>query len=814
MKFSENWLREWVNPPISTDELVKQLTGAGLEVDSVEPVAIPFTKIVVGEVIEVKPHPDAQKLSVCQVNVGAGESLSIVCGAPNVHTGMRVPTALVGARLEKTKIKKTKLRGIPSHGMLCSAKELGLTESSEGLMPLPHDAPIGEDVRCYLQLEDVCIELELTPNRGDCLGIEGIAREVGVLTRSQMTVSDCSPVAATVSDTFPVEIHDPKACPRYIGRIIKNINAKAPTPLWMQERLRRSGLRSISAVVDITNYVLLELGQPMHAFDFACLEGGIRVRMAKVGESLTLLDEQTVELDEQTLVIADHKQLLAMAGVMGGQSSAVTTATQDIFLESAFFAPQPAAGCARRYGLHTDSSHRFERGVDPQLQRRAIERATALLLDIVGGKPGQIIEVVDETVLPVSPTIELRASRIQWLLDKSLEPGEVNDILTRLGMTVIPSSPHLLEGETESDLSSKEEKEKLTWQVCPPSFRFDIALEVDLIEELARVHGYNNLPSHAPQSCLTMYPQQAVSLEQVQTVLVQRDYQEAVTYSFVDPQLQAKLEPNTKSITLNNPIASDMSVMRTTLWAGLLQALLYNQKRQQSRVRLFETGLRFIQSKKEGLQQEKMIAGIVSGTCWAEQWGLHCQPVDFFDVKTDVEALLSLASTEREQHEVFRFTSSTHPALHPGQTAAIYRDDLLVGLLGAVHPSLIQTLELIPPIYLFELRLASISHAYPQKFEEVSKYPSIRRDIAVVVPESVNANQLLDCIKQCTPETLTDLQLFDVYQGKGIELGKKSLAIGLIFQAFSRNLTDSEVDTIIEQVLNTLEHNLEAQLRK
>ncbi|MDM8559344.1 phenylalanine--tRNA ligase subunit beta [Candidatus Parabeggiatoa sp. HSG14] len=812
MKFSENWLREWVNPPISTDELVKQLTMAGLEVDSVESVAISFTKVVVGEIIKVESHPNAQKLSVCQVNIGAtNESLNIVCGAPNVHIGMRVPTALVGARLEKTKIKKTKLRGVPSHGMLCSAKELGLAENSEGLMPLPHDAPIGEDVRRYLQLEDVSIELELTPNRGDCLGIEGIAREVGVLTRSQVTIPDCSPVAATISDTFPVEIHDPLACPRYVGRIIKNINAEAPTPLWIQERLRRSGLRSISAVVDITNYVLLELGQPMHAFDFACLSGSIQVRMAKAGESLTLLDEQMVELDEQTLVIADHKQPLAMAGIMGGQSSAVTAATQDIFLESAFFAPKQAAGCARRYGLHTDSSHRFERGVDPQLQHRAIERATALLLNIVGGKPGPVIEVLDETTLPVSPTIKLRASRIQWLLGQSIEHGKVNDILMRLGMT-ITSNPHLK--GTESISSLKEEKEKLIWQVCPPSFRFDIAIESDLIEELARVHGYNNLPSHAPQSRLTMYPQQAVSLEQVQAVLVQRDYQEAMTYSFVDPQLQAKLDSNTHSITLNNSISSDMEVMRTTLWTGLLQALLHNQKRQQSRIRLFETGLRFILSEDKSLQQEKMVAGIVSGSCLPEQWGQQEQSIDFFDVKADVEALLSLASTEKEQNDIFRFTSSTHPALHPGQTTAIYRDDLLVGFLGAVHPSLIQTLELAPPVYLFELRLAPIIQAYPHKFKEVSKYPSIRRDIAVVVSENVSANQLLDCIKQCTPETLTDLQLFDIYQGKGIEPGKKSLAIGLIFQAFSRNLTDSEVDTVIEQVLSTLKQNLEAQLRK
>ncbi len=797
MKFSENWLREWVNPPISTDQLVQQLTMAGLELDYVESVAASFNKVVIGDVLSVEEHPDAKKLKVCQVNVGEEKPLNIVCGATNVHAGMRAPTALVGARVGDMKIKKAKLRGVPSHGMLCSAQELGLAESSEGLMSLPLDAPIGEDIRRYLQLEDVSIEIDLTPNRGDCLGIEGLAREVGVLTRSQVTPLDCSPIAATITDTFPIKIHAPQACPHYVGRMIKNINAQAPTPLWMIERLRRSGLRSISAVVDVTNYILLELGQPMHAFDFACLSGGIQVRMAQPGESLTLLDEQTVQLDEQTLVIADHKQSLAMAGVMGGQASAVTSTTQDIFLESAYFAPKQASGTARRYGLHTDSSHRFERGVDPQLQRRAMERATALLLDIVGGETGPMIEEADESSLSKTPAIELRASRIQRLLGQSLEPSEVSDILTRLGMIAVQDGD--------------------TWQVCSPTFRFDIALEADLIEELARVHGYNHLPSHAPQSRMTMHPQQ-ITKEQVQAVLVQRDYQEAITYSFVDPKLQALLDPQTESLTLSNPIASDMAVMRTTLWTGLLQAVLYNQKRQQSTVRLFETGLRFINTPDQGLLQEKMIAGVVTGNRLPEQWGQTTQPVDFFDIKADVEALLSLsASTDGkpiEPRQLDRFTPTTHPALHPGQTAAIYRGNEWIGLLGAVHPNLVLMLELVPPVYLFELRLAPLCQAPIPKFKEVSKYPAMRRDMAVVVSQDISSAQLLDCIKQSAPEILYAWQLFDVYQGKGIELGQKSLAIGLIFQAFSRNLTDQEVDTVLVQLLSTLEQNLGAQLRK
>ncbi len=783
MIFSENWLREWVNPTLSTDELAQQLTMAGLEVDAIEPVAASFNKVVVGEVLSVEPHPEAKKLKICQVNVG--EVLNIVCGASNVHVGMRAATALVGARLGNMKIKKSKLRGVLSYGMLCSAQELGLAESSDGLMPLPFDAPIGEDVRRYMQLEDVSIELGLTPNRGDCLGIEGIAREVGALTRCDVSSPNCSAIAATISDTFPVEIHNPQACPRYVGRVIKNINVGAPTPLWMQERLRRSGLRSLSAVVDVTNYVLLELGQPMHAFDLACLSGGIHERMAQETESLILLNEQVVQLDEQTLVIADHKQPLAIAGVMGGQASAVTTATQDIFLESAFFAPKQAAGCARRYGLHTDSSHRFERGVDPQLQRRAIERATALLLNIVGGQAGPVVEVADKAALP--PTIVLHSARIQRLLGQLLDASEVNDILARLGM------------------SAKQQGD--SWQVSPPSFRFDITIEADLIEELARVHGYNNLPSQAPQSRFAMRPQPAVTLEQMQAVLVQRDYQEVITYSFVDSKLQAKLNPEVESIALANPIASELAVMRNSLWSGLVQILLYNQKRQQQRVRFFETGLRFIQNQGKMLQQEMMIAGVVTGTSWPEQWGQAGQVVNFYDIKADVEALLSLSGGNH-------FAPSTHPALHPGQTAAIYRGDEWIGVLGAAHPSLVQTLELTPPVYLFELRLAPLCIAHLPKIKEVSKYPSVRRDIAVVVSEEVSAAQLLDCIKQIATEPLIDWQLFDIYQGKGIAARQKSVAIGLIFQAFSRNLIDSEVDTVVEEVLNELEKNLGAQLRK
>jgi phenylalanyl-tRNA synthetase beta chain len=796
MKFSENWLREWANPQLTTEELVKRLTMGGLEVDQIEPVAMNFNQVVVGEVLTVATHPDAHKLKICQVNIGEDKPLTIVCGAANVHSGMRVPTALVGARLGNLEIKLSSLRGITSNGMLCSAKELGLIDSSEGLMSLPADAPLGEDLRCYLQLEDMSIALDLTPNRGDCLSIVGIAREVGLLTGCSLTPVDFSPVAATIKDTLPVTLHHPAACPRYVGRIIKNINAPAITPLWIQERLRRSGLRSISAVVDVTNYVLLELGQPMHAFDLAKLVSGIQVRMAQAGESLTLLNEQTVTLDAQTLVIADHQQPVAMAGIMGGKASAVSPNTQAIFLESAFFTPQLAAGSARRYKLHTDSSHRFERGVDPQLSSRAIERATALLLSIIGGQPGPVIEVTVANELPVIPTILLRSSRIERLLGQALPVNEVTDILRRLNMNVVPQDDN--------------------WLVQPPSFRFDITQEADLIEELARIHGYNQLPSHLPRSRLTMHSQSSVTVEQLQAVLLQRDYQEAITYSFVDSQLQQQLNPDTVAITLANPIASDMAVMRTTLWTGLLQILLYNQKRQQSRIRLFETGLRFIYAADQTLIQEKMIAGIVTGTRWPEQWGEKSPPVDFFDVKSDITALFHFISANGggTTQEHYRFIPTTHPALHPGQAAVIYREQEWVGLIGALHPSLMATLAITTPVYLFELRVAPLCQTYPIKFKEISKYPSIRRDIAMVVDQAVSVAAMLATIRQTAGKLLIDCQLFDLYQGKGIEAGQKSLAIGLIFQAISRNLTESEVDTLIGQILSTLEQGLGAKLRK
>lgn len=790
MKLSEHWLREWVNPPLSREELTARLTQAGLELASIEPVASDFNQVVVGDVVTATPLPESTHLTVCQVNAGTTTPVTVVCGAPNVRAGARFPLALVGARLpNNVKIKKTKLRGVVSEGMLCSAKELDLGDWAEGIMPLPDDAPVGEDIRRYLNLNDVSIDIDLTPNRGDCLSVEGIAREVSVLTECPLTPVATTPVPAMSTETFPITLHNSSACPRYVGRLIRAINPQAPTPVWLQERLRRSGQRSISAVVDVTNYVLLELGQPLHAFDFSRLQGGIDVRLARTGESLTLLDKQTVALDEMTLIIADHAKPLAIAGVMGGLDSAVTATTQDIFLESAFFSPRTLAGCARRYGLQTDSAYRFERGVDPFLQRRALERATALLLSIVGGTPGPTLEIVAETALPERPTITLRLARVERLLGYSLPKEKITRILKALGMAV-----------QEFDAG---------WQVQPPWFRvFDLTQEADLVEEIARVHGYHQIPQRLPKIRLTSRAQPAVRTEQFQSTLVQRGYQEAITYSFVDPKLQANLNPTVPAVALTNPLSSDMAVMRTTLWSGLLPILQYNQQRQQQRIRLFEIGLRFTFSESQDFQQEKMIAGVVSGSRYPEQWGESAHPVDFFDVKADVEALLQLMGT------TYQFKPTVHPALQPGQTAAINCAENWRGILGAFHPRWLQKLDLTPPVYGFELRLDVIGKHPTNGYREVPKFPSIRRDIAIIVAQTVSAQDVLAGIEQLGIPLLVEMRLFDVYQGQGIEVGKKSLAIGLIFQALSRNLTEAEIDLLVKHIVEQLEQTLNAQLRK
>ena len=795
MKISEQWLREWVNPPLSITELADMLTMAGLEVESAQPVAQSFAGVVVGEITGIKPHPDADSLHLCQVQIGDVTPLSIVCGAPNVRVGMRVPAAMIGAELPGGKtIKDSTIRGVKSEGMLCSASELGLAENSEGLLDLPADTRLGEDVYLYLKLDDSALELGITPNRGDCLSIAGVAREVAALSRCTLQEPAIKPVIATLDEQREIKLEAPEDCPRYAGRVIRRIKPHVPSPLWLQERLRRSGVRSISPVVDVTNYVMLELGQPMHAFDLAKLDGGIYVRRARTGETLTLLDGQQVTLDGQTLVIADQRRVLAMAGIMGGLDSAIGDQTQDLFLESAWFAPHTISSRARALGLHTESSHRFERGVDPQLQTRAVERATQLLLEIVGGEPGPVIEVCRENHLPKHSHIHLRAERIRRVLGLTPGPDEVADILNRLTMTVTA----LPDG----------------WQVTPPSYRFDIVIEADLIEEVARLYGYNRLPFSMPQARLALVPQPEaeVAPNRMRQLLVDRGYQEVVTYSFVDPILQQLLDPDQSPIALANPLSSEMSVMRTSLWMGLIQTLLYNQNRQQRRLRIFELGLNFL-IKDVNIKQDIFIGGLVAGEPYPEQWGLPTRPSDFYDIKADVEALLRLGGADDD----FRFIPAKHPALHPGQAAHILikrkRGEEIVGWVGALHPGLIHRLNLDGKVYVFELALELIKQRNVPKFSELSKYPAIRRDLAIVVDEAVSAEQVCACVKNAAPDYTRQVQMFDVYRGKGIDSGRKSLALGLTLQAPSRTLTDQEVDEIIQDIVTSLNNELGGTLR-
>ncbi|WP_350013238.1 MULTISPECIES: phenylalanine--tRNA ligase subunit beta [Pseudomonas] len=793
MKFSEQWLRGWVNPQVSRDELVARLSMAGLEVDSVTPAAGQFSGIVVGEILATEQHPDADKLRVCQVSNGQ-ETFQVVCGAPNARPGIKIPFAMIGAELPGDfKIKKAKLRGVESFGMLCSAAELQISEENDGLLELAADAPVGEDIRQYLSLDDASIEIGLTPNRGDCLSIAGLARDVSALYDTPVTRPVVPAVPAAHDEVRPVEVSAPAACPRYLGRVIRNVDLSKPTPLWMVERLRRSDVRSIDAAVDITNYVMLELGQPMHAFDLAEINGGIRVRMAEEGEKLVLLDGQEVALRADTLVIADHTRALAIAGVMGGEHSGVNTEkTRDLFLESAFFEPISVAGKARSYGLHTDASHRYERGVDSQLAREAIERATQLLLDIVGGEAGPVVEAVSEQHLPQVAPVTLRAERITQMLGMEMDPAQVEQLLNALELTTTKTE----EGQ---------------WTVNVPSHRFDISLEVDLIEELARLYGYNNLPVRYPQARLAPQgkPETRGDLPTLRRLLVARGYQEAITYSFIDPKLFELFSPGVEPLLLANPISSDMAAMRASLWPGLVKALQHNLNRQQDRVRLFESGLRFV-GQLGDLKQQPMIAGVVTGSRLPEGWANGRDGVDFFDVKADVEALLGYSGALSD----FTFSAGKHPALHPGQTAAIERDGKLVGYLGAIHPELAKALDLDRPVFLFELVLGDVVEGRLPKFSELSKFPETRRDLALIAGRDVASSSVLEVIRDNAGEWLTDLRLFDVYQGKGIDPDRKSLAVGLTWQHPSRTLNDDEVNAALQNILTSLEQRLNTTLRK
>ncbi len=794
MKFSKSWLDEWVNTGLGAEALAEQITMAGLEVDGIEPVAGDFSQVVVGEVVECGQHPDADKLRVTKINVGGDELLDIVCGAPNCRQGLKVAVAVVGAVLPGDfKIKKAKLRGQPSHGMLCSYGELGIELDSSGIIELPADAPVGTPVREYLALNDVIIEVDLTPNRADCLSMAGLAREVGVLNQQDVNWPEIPAVPASIDDRVSIELKAPAACPRYLGRVVKNIDVQASTPLWMQEKLRRSGIRSIDPVVDITNFVLLEWGQPMHAFDLATLNGGITVRMAEQGEKLTLLDGVEVSLNSDTLVIADDKQAVAMAGIFGGEATGVTGTTRDVLLECAFFSPLAITGRARNYGLHTDSSHRFERGVDYRLQHKVMERATALLLDICGGEAGPVVEAAAESELPQASTVTLRHAKLNRLIGIDIDAAQVTDMLSRLGLDVTVTADG--------------------WQVVVPSYRFDISIEEDLVEEVARIYGYNNIPDVAPVAGLTMsrHQEARLPLNRLKDALVDLGYQEAITYSFVDPVQQQRLFPDAETMVLPNPIAADMSVMRVSLWPGLIQAAVYNQNRQQSRLRLFEQGLTFVpdEAAENGVRQTPVLAGLLLGPVVDEHWDMADKGVDFFDIKGDVEALLALSAHELS----FSFARTDIGALHPGQSAALLRDNKQVGLLGAVHPSLLRKLGLKSQAYVFEIELAALTGRRVPEAVEVSRFPANRRDLALVVDNEVAAGDILDLARKVGGDQLVGLNLFDVYQGQGIADDKKSLALSLVLQDTHRTLEEKEIADTVARIVSALSDEFSASLR-
>lgn len=790
MKFSESWLRSLVDPKLSSEELSHVLTMAGLEVEEMDPAAPLFSQVVVAQILDVSKHPDADRLNVCRVDIGAASPLQIVCGAPNAAVGLRVPCALPGALLPGGfAIKLAKVRGVESSGMLCSAKELGIAEDASGLMVLPADAPLGVALRDYMDLDDHLFTLKLTPNRADCLSLTGVAREVAAITGTPAKLPAAVDVPPSIADSRSVVLDAPEACPLYCGRIVKGVNARAATPEWMRRRLERSGIRSISALVDVTNYVMLELGQPLHAFDNTRLEGAIHVRMARPEEKLLLLNEQTIAIDPDVLVIADEARTLAMAGIMGGEESGITLDTSELFLESAFFAPQAIAGRARRYGFSSDASHRFERGVDFGGCRRAIERATELVLDICGGAAGPVVEA--SAPLPVRQPVRLRTSRAQRVLGLPLAADEIAGLIGRLGLSVVRTGDDFL--------------------VTPPTWRFDIEIEEDLIEEVARLHGYDKIPAPAPQGALTMLPQveSERSLQRVRQILVDRGYQEVVNFAFVEESWELDFADNRASIRLANPIASQMAVLRSTLIGGLVANLATNLRRKQNRVRLFETGRCFLRDTGAGpvagFHQPWRLGGLAYGTALPEGWGTDGRKIDFFDLKADLEALLSPLAV--------RFEKASHPALHPGQSARVMVGAAQIGVIGALHPQWVQKYEFPMVPVVFEVDLHPVKASVVPAYVEASKFPPVVRDLAVVVPQELSLQAVLDGLTDHRPALVQDIQLFDLYAGKGVPENKKSLAFRIVMQDTQRTLQDSEVDAAVQQLMTYLEQAFAAQLR-
>ncbi|EPQ6488539.1 phenylalanine--tRNA ligase subunit beta [Acinetobacter baumannii] len=791
MKISENWLRTWVNPAIDSDTLSDQLTMLGLEVDELAPVAKPFTGVVVGEVLTVEQHPDADRLRVTTVNIGSGEPLQIVCGAPNVRAGMKAPVATIGAILPGDfKIKKGKLRGVESQGMLCGASEIDLEDKIDGLLELPDDAPVGVNIREYLKLDDNVIDISITPNRGDCFSIRGIAREVAVINQLQMNEPEIKSVDATITDEKKVVINTDGA-PRYLGRVIKNVNVKAATPEWMEQALARSGIRTHSILVDVTNYVLMELGQPMHAFDLAKIEGTVHVRQAQPQEKLQLLNDQEVELQNDVMVIADDQKALAIAGIMGGLASSVTDDTTDIFLESAFFAPLAIAGRARRFGLHTDSSQRYERGVDFELPLIAMNRASQLIQELAGGEFGPITVVEKSDLLPKREAIELKQAQVDQLLGYKVAAEFITDALTRLGCEVTVQA----NGE---------------WSVVPPSHRYDMAIYQDLIEEVARIDGYDNIQISLPSMDVQLAKyQDRFEIAQLRQTVVTLGYQEAISFSFADAKLEKQLNPQVSPLMLANPISSDLAVMRSTLLSSLIPCVQYNLNRQQSRVRFFELGLRFDYQNANSIQDLKQIptlALVAVGSREPESWHAKPQPMDFFDFKGEVEEILAAGRVKVE------YVRSERPWLHPGQSAEILVDGQSIGYLGRLHPSLENELDL-STTWVAELDQAAVLQSYVSNFTELSRFPSVRRDIALLISDNINVRDIQQLIEKTGGELLDSTWLFDVYTGQGVEEGKRSLAFALLWQHPSRTLEDAEIKSGMDNIIQVLENTYQATLR-
>jgi phenylalanyl-tRNA synthetase beta chain len=790
MKISEKWLREWTDPADGTRALAHRLTMSGLKVDGVEPVAPSFAGVVVGEVRSVDRHPGAAKLSVCRVWDGAIEH-QVVCGALNVRVGMKSAFARAGAKLPDIEIERAKLRGVESNGMLCSSAELGLDGDADGIIELFGDYRAGTDFREALALDDFAFEVDLTPNRGDCLSTRGIAREIGVLYRRPVTQPDCAAVPPQSNDTFPVRLDDGAGCPRYLGRVVRGIDLSKKTPTWMRERLRRAGLRAIDPVVDVTNYVMLELGQPLHAFDLNILRDAVVVRRARAGERLLLLDGRDVALDTETLLITDASGPIAIAGVMGGDRSGIGTTTRDVFIECAFFTPRAVAGTARRYGLQTDASQRFERGVDHGLQFAAMERATRLLLDIVGGVPGPVVDTVSVPNLPSSRSIELRRTRLERYLGEPAEADEVSQIFARLEF-----NPRLARGDDD------------VWSIDVPSHRFDLEREVDLIEEVCRVRGYDKIPVRLPQTRLDLgrLPLDTTPRGELKRLLGALGYQEAITYSFIDPALADLLDPNAAGVVVTNPMAQDMSSMRTTLLPGLLKTLIANVSRQQMRVRLFELGRCFRTSGE--LAQPTLLGGVLWGARWPENWTNDAAPLDFFDLKGDVERI-----AEQGGHSALRYEQADDRVLHPGQSATVWSGDACLGRLGRLHPEIEHRLDIKGPVFVFEFDAERVlARAHPA-YEPISRYPSVRRDISLVIGVKVTAAEVRHSVERVLGVTLADFRLFDVYHGEGIDSDKKSVAIGLTLQDRSRTLTDTDINALMDAAVSALETDLGARRR-